>query len=253
MTKSLAVFCLLGFCRLLAADSTEIRLSTLEWPPYTSATLPDGGYATAVVRAAFAAESRTVDIRFYPWARALSLAESGQRDGVFPEYYDPQQRPALLLSDPFPGGPAGLIKLSHRAISLNAPPGAGPADGFSQLAGLKIGLVRGYLNHPRLDAEPGLRRDYARDDRQNLSKLLAGRVDLIFIDIKVADTLIRQHFPDQQQRFEALQPPLLHPTLHLAVSRAATDADDILQTFNQGLDKITRNGELQRLRQAHGL
>lgn len=253
MIKSLAVLCLLGFCRLLAADSTEIRLSTLEWPPYTGATLPDGGYATAVVRAAFAAESRKVDIRFYPWARALSLAESGQRDGVFPEYYDPQQRPALLLSDPFPGGPAGLIKLSHRAISLNAPPGAGPADGFSQLAGLKIGLVRGYLNHPRLDAEPGLRRDYARDDLQNLSKLLAGRVDLIFIDIKVADALIRQRFPDQQQRFEVLQPPLLHPTLHLAVSRAATDADDILQTFNQGLDKITRNGELQRLRQAHGL
>jgi polar amino acid transport system substrate-binding protein len=253
MIKSLAVLCLLGFCRLLAADTSDIRLSTLEWPPYTGATLPDGGYATAVVRAAFAAEGRTVEIRFYPWARALSLAETGRIDGVFPEYYDPQQRPALLLSAPFPGGPAGLLKLSHRAISLNAPPGAAPADGFSQLSGLKIGLVRGYLNHPRLDAEPGLRREYARDDLQNLSKLLAGRVDLIFIDIKVAEALIREHFPDQQQRFEALQPPLLQPTLHLAVSRATANAEAILQSFNQGLEKITQSGELQRLRQAYGL
>lgn len=251
--KSLAVLCLISFCRLLAADTTAIRLSTLEWPPYSGATLPDGGYATAVVRAAYAAEGRTVDIRFYPWARALSLAQNGRVDGVYPEYYDPQQRPSLLLSAAFPGGPAGLLKLSHRAISLNTPPGGTPSDELSQLAGLKIGLVRGYLNHPRLDAEPGLLRDYARDDLQNLSKLLAGRVDLIFIDLKVAEALIQQHFPGQRQSFEALQPPLLQPTLHLAVSRAAPDAEATLQAFNRGLQKITLSGELQRLRQAYGL
>ncbi|MEO4045659.1 transporter substrate-binding domain-containing protein [Pseudomonas sp. CAU 1711] len=249
--KLLALLYLLAMAPLHALAEQRLYLSTLEWPPYTSQALPDGGYATAVVSAAFAAVDIDVEVRYYPWARALSLVRQGKVDGLFPEYYDPEQRPNLLFSEAFPGGPAGLVKLRERDLPLRY--GDHGPTGFPELHGLKIGLVRGYLNHPLLDSDPSLQRDFARDDQQNLSKLLAGRVDLIFIDHLVAQSLLREHFPQRQADIELIQPPLLQPTLHLVVPKRRVDAAYTLKAFNRGLQIIRDNGELQRLVERHGL
>lgn len=248
----LAVFlCLLTLAVPHAPAGQTLNLNTLEWPPYTSQAQQDGGYASAVVSAAFAAAGIDVEVRYYPWARALSLAQQGKVDGLFPEYFVPEQRPEFLFSDPFPGGPAGLIKLRTRQLSAQREQSGLPL--LSELRELKIGLVRGYLNHPELDTAPGLQREYARDDQQNLGKLLAGRVDLIFIDYLVAEFLIGRHFPQHREEIELLSPPLLQPTLHLVVPKKRADASASLKAFNRGLQIIRDNGELQRLRQHHGL
>lgn len=249
--KLLIVLCLIACAPLHAFAERKLSLSTLEWPPYTSQAQADGGYATAVVSAAFAAVGITVDVHYHPWARALEEARRGRVDGLFPEYFDPERRPNLLFSEPFPGGPAGLVKLRERDLPLRY--GEPGSAGFPDLRGLKIGLVRGYLNHPLLDSDPSLRRDFARDDLQNLSKLMAGRVDLIFIDYLVAKALLREHFVPYRADIELIQPPLLQPTLHLVVSKQHDDALENLKAFNRGLQIIRDNGELQRLIEHHGL
>ncbi|SIQ81587.1 ABC transporter substrate-binding protein [Aquipseudomonas alcaligenes] len=249
--RLVAFLCLLAIATPHAQAQQKLYLSTLDWPPYTSQTLQDGGYASAVVRAAFAAVDIDIEVRYYPWARALSLAQQGKVDGLFPEYFAPEQRPDFLFSDPFPGGPAGLLKLRERHLSTQREESGLPP--LSELRGLKIGLVRGYLNHPGLDSAPGLHREFARDDQQNLSKLLAGRVDLIFMDYLVAEFLIGRYFPEHRDEIDLLSPPLLQPTLHLALPRKRADAESTLKAFNRGLQIIRDNGELQRLRQHHGL
>lgn len=246
-----ALLCILAMLPLYARGGQQLVLTTLEWPPYTSQTQQDGGYASAVVRAAFSAVGTDVEVRYYPWARALNLAEQGKVDGLFPEYFSPEQRPDFLFSDPFPGGPAGLVKLRERDLPVRTDDNGQLL--FSTLQGLKIGLVRGYLNHPQLDATPGLNREFARDDQQNLNKLLAGRVDVIFIDHLVADFLSREYFPERRNDIELINPPLLQPTLHLVLPKKRADALSTLKAFNRGLRIIHDNGELGRLLQRHGL
>ncbi|MHA6495247.1 substrate-binding periplasmic protein [Pseudomonas borbori] len=234
------------------ADTLSVRLSTLEWPPYVSESLPDGGYAQAVVRRAFAEAGIAVQIRSYPWARALQLAEQGKVDGVFPEYLAPAERSDLLFSEPFPGGPVGLYKLRKQPIAFAADPRSNPEQALEALAGLRLGLVRGYLNHPALDANPAFTRSFASNDRQNLGKLLGGRVDIIFIDFRVAQHLINQAFPAHAEQFEAMQPALLQPDLYLTLSRNKPDAQTKIAAFNRGLRQLKASGELERLMREHG-
>lgn len=255
--RRILVIALLTCATLLRAEpgtaqTRQIMLSTLEWPPYTGQGLYQNGYAHQVVSRAFALAGLEPVIRFYPWARALQMAESGKADGAFPEYYAPQIRQDMLFSDAFPGGAAGLLKLRSNPVTL-APAGEHGEVSFAPLAGLHLGLVRGYVNHPTLDTDPLIRRSYARDDLQNLEKLLSRRVDLIFIDFNVARYLIDQTFAERAAEFEILQPALMHPTLHLIMPSQNPQSREHMASFNRGLKALRDSGELKRIMQSHGL
>jgi ABC-type amino acid transport substrate-binding protein len=236
-----------------AQEPLRLRLSTLEWPPYVGRDLPGGGYVQQVVRAALREVGREAKITSYPWARALKLAREGRVDGLFPEYFDPQRRGDFLFSDPIPGGPAGLMKRRDHPYGFAADPLRDPERAFAGLRGLRLGLVRDYLNHPLLDEGDLVTRYYSVDDAQNLKLLLAGRVDLIFIDYKVAEYLIDRHLPQAKGELEPLLPALYRKDLHLIVPRSAADAETKLAAFNEGLRRLRENGELERLMRDFGL
>ena len=77
----------------------------------------------ALVRAAFADQGVKVEIEFYPWARALHLARTGEVDGLMPEYFDASRETEFQYS-------AALHALKAK----------------------RLGVVRGYLNTPVFDA-----------------------------------------------------------------------------------------------------
>ena len=236
----------------LQAEPRQIVLSTLEWPPYTGSQLDQHGYAHEVVKRAFDLVGLETVIRFYPWARALQMAELGKVDGVFPEYHAPQVRQDMLFSEAFPSGAAGLLKLRDNpavpAITL-----ADIDSAVAALAGLRLGLVRGYVNHPALDNTPLIKRSYARDDLHNLDRLLSRRVDLIFIDFSVAQYLIERTFAEQAAAFERIEPALLQPTLHLIMPRHRPQSQATMEAFNRGLRTLKDSGELKTIMQRHGL
>lgn len=239
-----------------AQGSQEVQrlsLSTLEWPPYVSRDLPDGGYVQRVVRAALHQVGWDADITSYPWARALKLAREGSVDGLFPEYFDPQRREDFWFSDPIPGGPAGLLQRRDRRFTFAADPLQDPERAFASLRGLRLGLVRGYLNHPLLDDGDLVRRHYSVDDAQNLELLLAGRVDLIFIDYKVAEYLLARRPKKLPIELEPLLPALYRKDLHLIISRRAPASTAKLAAFNEGLRQLRESGELERLMRDFGL
>lgn len=120
-TNSLLAAWLAGLCAaagLAAAGPTRaeaagaaaatVQLVSLDWEPYVGERLPEQGYVPALIRAAYAQQGRSVSIRFYPWARALELARSGQVDGLAPEYYNPSRNAEFEYSAEFPGGPLVL-------------------------------------------------------------------------------------------------------------------------------------------------
>jgi polar amino acid transport system substrate-binding protein len=234
------------------ADMLSVQLSTLDWPPYVGENLAEGGYAQAVVTRAFAEAGIRAHVRTYPWARALQLTKGGKIEGLFPKYLAPDEQTDLLFSDPFPGGPVGLYKLRGQPVHFSVDPRSNPEKAFEALAGLRLGLVRGYVNHPALDNNPRFNPSFASSDLHNLSKLLGGRVDIVFIDFKVATYLIEQAFPMQAERFEALQPALLRPDLYLCLTRKHPEAEAKMAAFNRGLGQLKASGELTRLMREHG-
>jgi polar amino acid transport system substrate-binding protein len=234
-----------------AAGAEPIRLATLEWEPYIGSKLDEQGYVAALVRAAFAEQGVDVEIAFYPWARALHLARSGEVDGLVPEYFDASREKDFAFSDPFPGGPLLLYKRKDAAIAFSADPVREPEAALRALKDYRFGIVRGYVNTPSFDAAFYLSKDEASDDATNLRKLVFGRIDLAVIDGPVAEYLIRTRYPSYAGKVERMLPALAEMPLYIAFSRKSPRMAQALASFNRGLQAIAGDGRLTRLRERH--
>lgn len=230
-----------------ASSKPVVRLATLEWEPYIGAQMPDQGYAAALVRAAFADQGVKVEIKFYPWARALHLARTGEVDGLMPEYFDASRETEFQYSAAFPGGPLMLYKRRNEAIAFSIDPVKKQDAALRALKSKRFGVVRGYLNTPVFDAATYLIKEEANDDATNLRKLVYGRIDLAVIDRRVAEHLIRTEYPDYARRIVPMEPALAENTLYIAFSRKAPRMRESLATFNRGLAAMRKDGRLEAL------
>ncbi len=233
----------------VATTKPVVRLATLEWEPYIGTRMPDQGYAAALVRAAFADQGVKVEITFYPWARALHLARTGEVDGLMPEYFDASRETEFEYSAPFPGGPLVLYKRRGDKIVFSTDPVKHQDAALRALKAKRFGVVRGYLNTPVFDAATYLKKEEANDDATNLRKLVYGRIDFAVIDRRVAEHLIRTDYPQFANKIEPMSPALAENSLYIAFSRKAPRMKTSLATFNKGLARMHADGRLDALYQ----
>lgn len=236
-----------------AAERLQVRLATLEWPPYVGAALPGQGYAAEVIREACA--RREVDVHFdlMPWARALMLGLRGDYAGVMPEYRNAQREAEFEFSASFPSGPVGLYKRRTDAIAYAVDPGQDLDAALRSVSRYRIGIVRDYVNNATFDRADYLQREEAVNDSVNLRKLAHGRVDLVFTDRWVAEYLLQRDPLLRGAQLEMVQPPIEEPALHIAWSRQSAAAAAARPACDEGLAELQRDGTLARLRQRHGL
>jgi len=228
-----------------------VRLATLDWEPYIGTRMPDQGYAAALVRAAFADQGWTVQIEFYPWARALHLAGTGAVDGLMPEYYNPSRLAEFKYSAAFPGGPLVFYKRRGDPVSFAVDPSKQPDAALRALRGKRFGVVRGYLNTQEFDAASYLTKEEANDDATNLRKLVYKRIDLAVIDRRVAEHLIRTEYPGYRTRIEPMSPALAEVPLYIAFSRKSPRNAAALLAFNRGLAAMKKDGRVDALYQRY--
>lgn len=236
-----------------AAERLQVRLATLEWPPYVGAALTGQGYAAEVIRAACA--RRDVDVQFdlMPWARALMLGLRGDYAGVMPEYRNTQREAEFVFSASFPGGPVGLYKRRSDTIAYAVDPAQDLDAALRSVSHYRIGIVRDYVNNATFDRADYLKREEAANDSVNLRKLVHGRVDLVFIDRWVAEYLLQRDPLLRDAQLDMLQPPIEEPALHIAWSRQSAAAAAARPACDEGLAELQRDGTIERLRQRHGL
>lgn len=227
----------------LALSATEsgneaLRLVATEFPPYTSASLPNGGTACAITRAALERAGLSMVLQFRPWARALAELQAGHWDGIIGAWHSVERE--AFLSFPHPLGITNRIGFMARAGT------AITVGDLNQLGGLKIGVVRDYANPPAFE-QARLQRDEAVDDLTNLRKLLAGRIDLALIDKGVGFHLLQTLMPEALKAVAWLEPALSEVPLYTALSRRDPAVVARLAAFNKGLTELQTTGELARL------
>jgi sorbitol/mannitol transport system substrate-binding protein len=243
--------CLLAWaCAAPAWSQQQLTLAAAEQPPYVGQALPDGGYVTELVTEALRRRGYQVRVVFYPWARAVALAVSGQVDGVMPVDRAIPAAAGLVYSAGFPGASIGLIKLK----SVHAPPGTlsdvlAAAVKPGQRYG--VGAVRGGMGH----VDPGgpAELEMAGDDLRNLDKLAAGRLRYSVIDRYSAADLIVGQRPHLIGKFDFVSAPEQVGQFAVALSTRAGQYRQALAAFNQGLAEMVRDGSVDRIRDRHGL
>ena len=213
-----------------------IRVSTLDWPPYTGKDLPLGGATTDVVRAAFEKVGHEIEVEYRPWKRAIDMAAKGTEEVIayFPGYHC-HHREGFVASEPIGSGPLGF------AEHVDAPITWETLDDISEQQ-LKIGTVLGYANTDEFDKKVGTGWILAvpsNDDLTNLKKLSRKRIDAVVIDKLVLEYLkaTEASLKDNAAKVQFNAKPLEDKTLYLCF-RDDKNGQTLKHIFNAGLEQI---------------
>lgn len=221
-----------------ALAQQSVKLTTLDWCPYTCVTAPDGGFSSVIVREAFKAAGYKAEIEFLPWQRAVAKAkDSAEVAGYFPEY--PADIDGFSLSPSIGTGPLGLIMRKGAPV---------PAPTAEALRTLKLGVVSGYVNAAPVEAAmaAGLKPEGVSDDNTNIRKLAAGRIDAAEIDQYVFAHLLKTDARLVDVRNQVVFAlPLEEKTLHVAFNKTEY-GKKLSAIFAEGLAKIDTKGLQQK-------
>lgn len=224
-------------CFVQPASAENIQLSTLEWPPFVGAGLPNGGMNAALVRKVLETQGHTLELDFVPWKRAVNSARMGQTHGYMPEYPsdgNAEIEADFACSNSIGESVVGLVQNRQNPIDWST---------LNDLEAHVIGVVDGYLNEAEFDqrvAEGRIKVETSNSDMLNLRKVAAQRMPLAVIDRAVMDYLLVIDRRDQGNAHPVLEfnaKPLGVNTLHVCFSRKR-DGEALRAGFDEALATI---------------
>ncbi|WP_372942562.1 substrate-binding periplasmic protein [Shewanella sp.] len=209
--RTLCVCFMVAMCIPAGINADTLELSTIEWPPFTGSTLPQHGINSQVITQALSYQGHTLAIGVLPWNRASRTVKTGQVVGYYPTYYNPSSE--LLFSDPIGASPIVLIERKSNPIIW---------DKVSDLNQYELGVLKGYINTVEIDemiANGSQKFETGIDEKQNILKLAAGRIDTIIMDVNVfeylkSDPQIAKVAPLLQVNPKIVQDKTLHVTFN---------------------------------------
>ena len=255
--KTLFALCMACFFLSSAVGGTvrsqHITLVSAEFEPYIGTDLPNNGYVYHLIKEAFSRSGYTVDIQFYPMARARYIAEKGNVDGIAPFFSNVNLQDKFAFSIPFPGSDIGLLKKKNLHTDLLGKTIDLSAHNLNIFDKYVFGAVRGAENFRHIDPSNTLNKDLVKTDLQNIDKLSRGRIDFAFIDKYVAADLMVLKRPNLIGTLDFIPITQAQKTFYLALSKKTENYQQKLEAFNQGLSSIMQDGTLERIRSEHGL
>lgn len=244
----IALFVLTLMVSQFSMSDKLVYLTSLDWPPYASKSLPQQGASVAVASAAFEAMGYKLVVEFLPWSRAVNEAKnpSSQYMGYFPEYYSPDVAKDFTYSQPMGSGPLGFVEQANKAISWNT---------LSDLKGKRIGVVQDYVNTTEFDnlvASGGLRVSAVVSDSKNLRKIINNRLDVAVIDKNVMDHLFKLDKSLKGKASQAhFQDKLLEDKKLYICFKKNKMGQQMADIYNQGLKKIDVNAIMNKFLNAN--
>jgi polar amino acid transport system substrate-binding protein len=237
----------------------KIKITTLDWEPYIGKSICKQGWVQQLTIAILASQGYEIVCTYYPWARTIATAESGNADILYPEYFIEPDAPSdiyedtkrldhLAISEKIPGGPVAFIKRKGEKDNYNG-----------KLLNLKdavIGVVRGYQNTPEFDRlmdQNFFNIDEATDDLTNIKMLVAKRVDMIIGDPSVIYfSVANSDWPADEKKnilshIETIKPAIQYNHLYYAVSKKRPEWRQTLEMLNRTIDEFKKSGELSHI------
>ncbi|WP_148714806.1 substrate-binding periplasmic protein [Chitinolyticbacter meiyuanensis] len=241
LTRWIACGALLLTSVLASAETITINAED-DWKPFSwrGARNQAQGYATELVRAAFASQGITVHYNVVPFARCLREVEQGASVACFNIEITGYNRDRFL----WPRTP--LIE-EDLAIYARAD-SRGQNLGSSDLVGKTVALTNGYTYPSVIMNDAGILKDNSPSDEAQLRKLLSGRVDYALLNATPAQLLIRQEpaFRGKIKRVGQVN----RARFFLGFSLKHPEAERLRTRFDAGMAALKASGDLQRMEQA---
>ena len=229
----------------LSAYAKTVKLATTEWAPFVGKKLKNNGFTTDIIKHAFKAVGYDIKIKIIPWKRVLSQVKKGKYDAGYPAYDSADRRKVYNYSETFGSGPIVMFKRKDRDITWNS---------LDDLKKFNVGVVRGYVNEKKFDADTTIKKTIVNKDHQLLKMLHKGKIDFACMDKAAGIHLLNtdKKLIPVKDDITFVNNPLIDHKLFLIFSKSSK-SDQKLKDFNEGIKKIKSNGTFDKIMKSHGL
>ena len=224
-----------------------IKISTEEFPPFTTTNLKHYGLMSHIVSQAFLLEGINTEYTFLPAARSFYVAKHAQVDATLPWAKRTGREVSFYYSDPILDvGWESFFFKKNLALNWNA-----KERDYNTLKGLKIGAIISY--------DYGDKFQQAEKDKviivirvssliQLFELLLAERIDTFISKELVAQYILQTKFSQKMAKQldftrENLDPPSYD---YLLISKNRDNAVYYLNAINSGLKKLRASGKFSK-------
>ena len=230
----------------LAGDA--VLFNTGEWPPYTSESLPRGGFMTEIVASVCAEAGIEPRFEFLPWPRAEAGVSSGTAFAGFPYAQTPVRAESFDFSEPlFYGVSAALVREDNERLR----PFMAEGLSYAEMKGLACGALTGSVQASLLE-DGGVPVKQAPRTEQLLDMLRIGRLDCVVDDQAVLLHFVHNQPQGQELRLVAVKEFKKRP-VGLIVSRKYPGAQTLLEWFNGAMRRMRASGEYEAMAVRFGL
>lgn len=241
--RGLIVLIINILCLPSLTAKTTIRIASGEYPPFTSEDSNSGGFANHVIAEAFKRVDYGIKFVYLPWERSKREAMSGRYQAASYWNCSEKNKKGFFCSEP-------VLNIDFVFFYLKSKP-MGDWNTLDDLKKYRIGITRGYTYTKEFWAavkSKKLEAEVVTDDKQNLLKLLNGRIDVMILDPVVTYALIRKSFnPNVRQLIETHPKALAQIPGSLLFPIKLKESPKLLKIFNQGLAILKKEGVYQKL------
>ncbi|MDF2395492.1 MULTISPECIES: substrate-binding periplasmic protein [Pseudomonas] len=227
-----------------SAFAEKLRLVADAWPPFTDATLVNGGVATDIVSTALSRAGYASEFEQVPWARALLGIGEGRYDVLVNAWYNEERTHLGQFSSEYMVNRVRFIKRKDAALEYN---------NLKQLHEYPVAVVRGYAYSPEFDNDPDLQKVPVHNFAMAVRMLAADRVKLTLEDEYVARYYLARESPRVRNAVEFLPKPLSENSLHILVSLKNPEHAQIVARFDREIAAMKADGSYDRLLRQHGM
>ena len=230
-----------AFAPAACADA-PITIVADEWPPFSGASLPNGGISLDVISSVLTRAGYDVTTEVLPWARIMDGSRRGDYDIVGSLFYDPEIATYMTYGDPF----------FTTEVRFVRPAGTGfEVDGLDSLRPYSIAVGDGFLYEEEFDRADHLNKVVVTTTMQAVQMVAFGRVNLTLDSVEVLNHSIDQASPPIRDQLEILPYVLAEHDIHMAVRNDLPGRADLVSAFNETLAEMRADGSLDALLRRH--
>jgi len=215
----------------IPAGATELQMTASTWPPYVSDQLYKKGIAIVLTEEALKRAGHDVSTTIEPWPAALEMTIAGRYDVITSLWHTEDRAEQLSFSEPLMKNYIVFIKRDDSGIVYNQ---------RSDLDGLRIGVVADYAYSETPYDTAGIDISEAGSAQDNIKRLLAGELDLVLADGRVAAYEIDELIAGKA--LSIIRKPLVTRGLRVAVSKQHPDHAEIVAGINAGITQMQADG-----------
>ncbi len=240
--KRILLFILINLWAVGAIAQQPLRISFIEYKPFSSNSLPKFGFINEIIREAFAIEGIEVEFILTSPAKAYQSIKNGDIDAS--SGWAPTEERKAYAGFTKPIYTSSIVLFSHRDNPIS----------WSRLNAnkrIEMGVTKNYY-YGEMFTKARTNRLFsvqtAVSDKINFKKLIRRRIDAFPISLNAGINMLENNLSRHQRaNITYSTVAIAKDPMSLMVSKQYRDHHKVIATFNRGLAKLKASGRYQEL------